>query len=116
MWFRPSTYFKLIKKSSELGQLFFVMYSDCYFDDMIISVGRTINSFSGGFNTLITSLSYGLNLLDFTDTTNPIVVMYSIVDDNTFADDYIQDFGLYFATIIKNIFNIEVPEVQYGDY
>jgi hypothetical protein len=116
VWYRPATYFKLIKKSSEIGQLFFVMYSECYFDDMIISVGRTINSFSGGLNTAVTSLSYAMNLLDFTDTTNPLVIMYSIVDDATFADDYVQDFGLYFATIIKNIFNIEVPEVQYEDY
>lgn len=115
-WFRPATYIKLLKKSSEIGQVFFVMYSECYFDDMIISIGRTINSFSGALNTFVTSLTYCMNLLDFTDTTNPLVLMYSIVDDATYTDDYVQDFGLQFSTILKNIFNIEVPEVQYEDY
>ena len=42
--------------------------------------------------------------------------MYSIVTDGTFADAYIEQFGLDFSTIIKNVFNIEVPEVQYEDY
>lgn len=94
VWYRPATYFKLIKKSSEMGQLFFVIYSYCYFDNMIISVGRTINSFAGGFNTAVTSLTYALNLLDFTDTTNPLVLMYSIVDDATYTDAYVEEFGL----------------------
>lgn len=115
-WMRPATYIKLLKKSSEIGQVFFVMYSECYFDDMIISLGRTLNSFSGALNTFVTSLTYCMNLLDFTDTTNPLVLMYSIVDDGTYADDYVTDFGLEFSTILKNIFNIEVPEVQYEDY
>jgi hypothetical protein len=116
VYYRPATYIKLLKKGSEMGSVFFLMYSDCYFDDLIISIGRTINSFSGSFNTLITSGVYMLNLLDFSDTTNPLTIMYSITTTSSWGDDDIQEYGLYFATMLKNIFNIEVPEVQYMDF
>lgn len=117
VWYRPSTYFKLLKRSSELGIVFFEMYDQCYFDNLIISFGRTINSFSGFFNTATTSAVYLLNLLDFTDTTNPLVIMYSLVDNGDMTDaDNLEEYGLQVSTIIKNVFNIEVPTVEYQDF
>lgn len=105
-----------MKKASEVGTIFFNMYTQCYFDDIIIAVGRTINSFSGGFNTVMTSVVYCLNLLDFADTTNPMVIMYSIVDNSSLTDDDFEAYGLGFSTIIKNLANVKVPEAQYQDF
>lgn len=116
IYLRPATYLKLIKKGSELGTIFFNMYTQCYFDDIIIAVGRTINSFSGGFNTLMTSAVYALNLLNFADTANPMVIMSSIVTTSSFSDDDLQAYGLQFSTIIKNLANVKVPEAQYQDF
>ena len=71
-WKQPNTYFKLFKRIQELSTLFFTMYDKCYFDDLMIAVGRTVNSFSGGFNTMTTVAVYSFNLLNLNDETNDI--------------------------------------------
>ena len=97
--------------------MFFEMYNQCYFDDLIISIGRSINSFSGAFNLLMTSGVYALNLLNFDDASNPLVVMYSMVDNGDMTtDENVIEYGIQFSTMIKNLLNIEVPTVEYQDF
>jgi hypothetical protein len=71
-WIQPNTYFKLFKRGQELSTLFFTVYDKCYFDDLMIAVGRTVNSFSGGFNTMTTLAVYSFNLLNLDDPNNDI--------------------------------------------
>ena len=93
------------------------MYNQCYFDDLIISIGRSINSFSGAFNTIMTSGVYSLNLLNFDDASNPLIVMYSLNDNGDMTiEENIIEYGVQFSTIIKNLLKIEVPTVEYQDF
>lgn len=46
----------------------------------MIAVGRTVNSFSGGFNTMTTLAVYAFNLLNLDDSSNDIVVMLNIAE------------------------------------
>lgn len=90
------------------------MYQQCYLDDLIISIGRTINSVAGGLNTIATLAVYGLNTIDFANPNNHLVNMYSIVNDATPNNDDILYYGYYLAMMVKAIFNINVPDAQYN--
>ena len=114
VWYRPGTYFSIVKKSSEVGTVYFNMYQQCYLDDLIISLGRTINSFAGSLNTLATVAVYGLNTLDFSSATNHLVNMYSVVKTNNPNNDDVYYYGYYLAQMIKSIFNINVPDAAYN--
>lgn len=116
VWYRPGTYFKLAKRFSEIGSVFFGLYNQCFLDDLIISVGRTVNSFSGGFNTVTTIGVYFLNLLNFDDPDNDIVVMYNTYLAASPSDAQIKDFGLRLGKGFTKIFNVQVPSVQYQDF
>ena len=41
-WEQPGTYAKIIKRLSESGSVFFTFYNNCYIDDLIITMGRTV--------------------------------------------------------------------------
>lgn len=82
-WQQPGTYFLLTKLVSESGSIFFTFYDNCYIDDMLISFGRTINSISGAFNTVVTAVTYFFNNYD---TTNSETSFYSL-DTYATADD-----------------------------
>lgn len=98
---------------------------------MIIAVGRTVNSFSGGFNTAATiavqsfsifnfegevaaaqetdldyaKYSYGLKMLRLIENTEVPAV----------ADNDIE-FGKLFGKIFTKFFNVQVPDVQYQSF
>lgn len=110
-WKQPGSYFVVAKLVSESGSMFFSFYDYCYIDDMLISVGRTINSISGAFNTLITAVTYFFNNYDYTDSTTSF---YSLNDYAT--SDSATDFGIVMGVIVTEIFNIQVPSVQYNDF
>jgi hypothetical protein len=119
-WFQPNTYFKLLKRGQELSTLFFTFYDKCYFDDLMIAVGRTVNSFSGGFNTMTTLAVYSFNLLNLSDKNNDITKMLDLIDkaeDTTFTTDIkAKEVGKILGKIFTKIFNIQVPDVQYQVY
>lgn len=116
VWYRPATYFKLTKRGSEVGSVFFNLYNMCFLDDLIIAIGKTVNSFSGQFNTLANMFVVGLNLLNFDDVDNDIVNMYEAATAASPTDAEIQDFGRRFGMIFTLLFNVQVPEVQYNDF
>jgi len=116
VWYRPATYFKLTKRASEVGSVFFNLYNMCFLDDLIIAIGKTVNSFSGQFNTLANMFVVGLNLLNFDDIDNDIVHMYEAATVASPTDAEIQDFGRRFGAIFTLLFNVQVPEVQYNDF
>jgi len=62
----------------ETGSIAYNMYDKCYFDDILINVGKTINSFSGALNTAAKSGVYAMNLLNTAGTNNALVNMYNI--------------------------------------
>ena len=97
------------------------LYSKCYFDDIVIAIGRTINSFSGGFNTLTTLGVYFINLLNLSDSSNDLVKMIIYfdgqVDPVIAADpDASKLVGKVLGKILKKILNVQVPEVKYSKY
>jgi hypothetical protein len=110
-WYMPGSYFILGKLLSESGTVFFTFYDNCYIDDMLISLGRTINSISGAFNTAITAVTYFFNNYDTTDSSTSFYELdaYATADSPT-------DFGTVLGVIVTEIFNIQVPSVQYGDF
>ena len=124
-WYQPNTYFKLLKRGQEIGTLFFTLYDKCYLDDLLIAVGRTVNSFSGGFNTMTTLAVYLFNLLNLDDPTNDITNMLTIskwgntasgvtpvINDDTKSTEV----GKVLGKIFTKIFNVQVPDVQYNVY
>jgi len=118
-WIQPNTYFKLLKRGQELSTLFFTLYDKCYFDDLMIAVGRTVNSFSGGFNTMTTLAVYSFNLLNLSDENNDITKMLDIIDDATTkytTDTKAKEVGKILGKIFTKIFNVQVPDVQYQVY
>ncbi len=118
-WIQPNTYFKLFKRGQELSTLFFTVYDKCYFDDLMIAVGRTVNSFSGGFNTMTTLAVYSFNLLNLNDENNDITKMLVIIEDNTTkytVDTKAVAVGKILGKIFTKIFNVQVPDVQYQVY
>jgi hypothetical protein len=119
-WIQPNTYFKLLKRGQELSTLFFTFYDKCYFDDLMIAVGRTVNSFSGGFNTMTTLAVYSFNLLNLSDPNNDITKMLDIIDTAETAtittDTKAKDVGKILGKIFTKIFNVQVPDVQYQVY
>jgi hypothetical protein len=119
-WIQPNTYFKLLKRGQELSTLFFTFYDKCYFDDLMIAVGRTVNSFSGGFNTMTTLAVYSFNLLNLSDPNNDITQMLDIIDKaedaTTTTDTKAKAVGKILGKIFTKIFNIQVPDVQYQVY
>ena len=119
-WFQPNTYFKLLKRGQELSTLFFTMYDKCYFDDLMIAVGRTVNSFSGGFNTMTTVAVYSFNLLNLNDKNNDIRKMVEIINGtetrNFTVEQRPKEVGKVVGNIFTKIFNVQVPDVQYQVY
>ena len=109
-----------MKRGQELSTLFFTLYDKCYFDDLMIAVGRTVNSFSGGFNTMTTLAVYSFNLLNLSDPNNDITMMLDIIDSvesttNT-TDMKAKKVGKILGKIFTKIFNVQVPDVQYQVY
>lgn len=87
---------------------------------MLIAVGRTVNSFSGGFNTMTTLAVYAFNLLNLDDPSNDINKMIAITAEtetatNT-ADVKARRVGIVLGKIFTKIFNVQVPDVQYQVY
>jgi hypothetical protein len=119
-WIQPNTYFKLLKRGQELSTLFFTLYDKCYFDDLMIAVGRTVNSFSGGFNTMTTLAVYSFNLLNLSDENNDITKMLDIIEDipaGTYTNEARpKEVGKILGKIFTKIFNVQVPDVQYQVY
>jgi hypothetical protein len=122
-WFQPNTYFKLLKRGQELSTLFFDTYDKCYLDDLLIAVGRTVNSFSGGFNTMTTLAVYSFNLLNLSEPTNDITMMLDKVDaaapssvTTANKDATARAVGTILGKIFTKIFNVQVPDVQYQVY
>ena len=122
-WFQPNTYFKLLKRGQELSTLFFDTYDKCYLDDLLIAVGRTVNSFSGGFNTMTTLAVYSFNLLNLSEPTNDITMMLDKVDaaapstvTTATKDATARAVGKILGKIFTKIFNVQVPDVQYQVY
>jgi hypothetical protein len=94
-----------IKRIAEVGVVFFNFYSYCFVDDVVISVGRTVNSFSGGFNTLI---NFGFRLFSDADVQDNIV---------SYAQDGdAKNYGIYLGYFLKKLLNVQVPDYQYTDY
>jgi hypothetical protein len=91
-------------------------YSKCYLDDLLIAVGRTVNSFSGGFNTMTTTAVYAFNLLDMTNTDNDLTKMMMFYDGTTTSTNKPKDVGKVLGNIFTKIFNVQVPDVQYQVY
>lgn len=82
-WYQPGTYFKLFKRIQELGALGFAMYDLCYIDDLVIAVGRTVNSFSGGFSTATTLVTYVVfNLFSMTNGSGDLNTMMNYIERN----------------------------------
>ena len=46
-------YAKYGKRYMEIAGIFYTFYEDCYLDDLLITIGRTINSWSGLLSTYI---------------------------------------------------------------
>jgi len=79
---------------------------------MVITIGKTVNSFSGGLNTGTTLVVYLLNLLNTSSATNALVLMYAAqsVTPTTQAN---LDFGTEIGIIISQILNFSVPDATY---
>jgi hypothetical protein len=89
----------------ETGSIAYNMYDKCYFDDILINIGKTINSFSGALNTAAKSGVYAMNLLNTAGTNNALVNMYDItiatqVAPGGSAQSSVQLFGTQIGIII----------------
>ena len=107
------------------------MYSKCYLDDLIIAVGRTVNSFSGGFNTAATVVIQGFQIFNFdgevasgSETANdyanyPYGLKLVRLIENTelpAVTNNAVEFGKILGKIFTKFFNVQVPDVQYQSY
>ena len=107
------------------------MYSKCYLDDLIIAVGRTVNSFSGGFNTAATVVIQGFQIFTFTGevaSANETVADYAnypyglklvrLIEDTELpaVTNNAIEFGKILGKIFTKFFNVQVPDVQYQSY
>jgi hypothetical protein len=80
----------------------------------VISIGRTVNSFSGFFNTLI---NFGFRL--FTDTsTQDLIVGYAQGTYDTDLDEAgnAMKYGINFSIFMRKLLNVQVPDYQYTGY
>jgi hypothetical protein len=108
-----------------------VFYSKCYLDDLIIAVGRTVNSFSGGFNTLATVVIQGFQIFTFNgevasaDETDADYANYTyglklvrLIEDTELpaVTNNAVEFGKILGKIFTKFFNVQVPDVQYQSY
>ena len=90
----------------ETGSIAYNMYDKCYFDDILINVGKTINSFSGALNTAAKSGVYAMNLLNTAGANNALVSMYNIATNTQVAvgtagaQSSVQLFGTQIGIII----------------
>lgn len=85
------------------------MSSNCRLDDVFISTGKMVSSFSGLFNGLVNG-AFRI-LVDETDQNELKAALAAIGD--TQGDI---DLGVAFGTIFKKFFQIEVPSYQYKDF
>lgn len=107
------------------------MYSKCYLDDLIIAVGRTVNSFSGGFNTAATVVIQGFQIFtfngevasanetdaDYANYTYGLKLVRLIEDTELPAvTNNAVEFGKILGKIFTKFFNVQVPDVQYQSY
>lgn len=107
------------------------MYSKCYLDDLIIAVGRTVNSFSGGFNTAATVVIQGFQIFTFNGevaSANETVADYAnytyglklvrLIEDTELpaVTNNAVEFGKILGKIFTKFFNVQVPDVQYQSY
>lgn len=107
------------------------MYSKCYLDDIIIAAGRTVNSFSGGFNTLATVAIQGFQIFTFTGEVASASETATDYENYTYGikllrlientelpavTDNAIEFGKIFGKIFTKFFNVQVPDVQYQSY
>ena len=99
----------MLKLILESGTQFFVAYNDCYFNDLVIAVGLSVNSFSGFFNTFTTISIQGLNMLNLSAANNLLVMMYNASITNSPIA-----FGISIGMLISKTFNVQVPDVQPG--
>lgn len=97
---------------------------------MIIAVGRTINSFSGGFNTAATVFLQSLSIFNFDgevtsgeteenyDGYSYGLKMLRLIEDTELpdVDNNVQEFGKILGKIFTKFFNVQVPDVQYQSY
>jgi len=105
-WYQqPQSYIRLLKKVNDISLLFLSVSNSCSFDNILISLGRTLNSFSGVFNTLVTGFVYFLSW----DADLQTMVSGASSDDPSAV-------GKVIGYIFQKIFNAAVPEVTYGDY
>ncbi len=104
-YYMPGTYFKLAKRGSEIANLYFAMYEQCYLEDLTIAIGTTVNSLSGGFNTATTLVVYVLNNLDISSPDNVLTMLYAHAN----ADD-VENFAITLAGVFKSLFNVQVPD------
>jgi hypothetical protein len=77
-------------------------------------VGRTVNSFSGGFNTLATFGIYSFNLLNLSDPKNDISTMltiYELTESEMPKLAKALAIGKVLGKIVTKIFNFQVPDV-----
>jgi hypothetical protein len=122
-WYQPGTYFKLFKRIQELGALVFAMYDLCFIDDLVIAVGRTVNSFSGGFSTATTLVTYVVfDLLSLNQGNSDLNTMMNFIEKNNgvsatlSVNDQAQGVGKSYGRIFTKIFNMQVPDVQYNQF
>lgn len=121
----------MFKRAQELTALFFDLYDKCYLDDLIIAVGRTVNSFSGGFNTAATVVIQGFQIFNFdsevasgSETANdyanyPYGLKLVRLIENTelpAVTNNAVEFGKILGKIFTKFFNVQVPDVQYQSY
>jgi hypothetical protein len=107
------------------------LYSKCYLDDLIIAVGRTVNSFSGGFNTAATVVIQSFQIFnfegevesgsetadDYASYTYGIKLLRLIEDTELPAVTHnAAEFGKILGKIFTKFFNVQVPDVQYESY
>jgi hypothetical protein len=109
----------------------YLYYSKCYLEDLIIAFGRTINSFSGGFNTAATVVIQGFQIFSLdgevaaATETDADYAKYSyglkmirLVDDTERPNvtDNAIEFGKLLGKVFTKFFNVQVPDVQYQSY
>lgn len=83
------------------------MYEKCYFDDVLIAMGRVLNSFSGLFSTATSFAVYGFNQADLKTGTD-IVNAYNAATGTPVP----KDLGKILGKIFTLIFNVQVPAVD----
>ena len=86
-------------------------YSYCYLDDLMIGLGKTLNSLSGAVDTFVTGGIMLFNNYDMTDTTS----YFYLLNEYSSTSPDAKNIGLTVATIFREFFNIVVPnyEVDY---